>query len=286
MLPALQSDATIGHAPEDLLYHLQFIYDETFAVLNGRTPLVDFTPQYSSLWPFANALAMTIFGKTLLTFSLTMTAVGTLALLAVYGVLRRVTGNAVTAALLYLPFLASSLFLIGDTLENRSTVGTYFGTFPLRYAGPWFVAWLTARQLARREPPRATSLWALFSVAGLALLNNGDFGVAATGASVAALPVGDARQPQASVPAAPGGARSRRRRHRARARLVADARARRLAAAAGAARRLRAPVRARRASRSRRSPASSGPTCSSTSRTSPPSRSQPCGRHGTRRTAR
>ncbi|HET6449006.1 MAG TPA: hypothetical protein VFG31_07835 [Conexibacter sp.] len=187
MLPALQSDATIGQAPPDLLYHLQFPWDETFAVLNGRTPLVDFTAQYSSLWPFVTALSMTIFGKSLLAFTLTLATIGTLALLAVYDVLRRVTRSSVAALLLYLPFLASMLFLIGDTLENRSTVGTYFGTFPLRYAGAWFVAWLTVRQLARREPARAVSLWLLFTVAGLALLNNGDFGVAATGASVAAL---------------------------------------------------------------------------------------------------
>jgi hypothetical protein len=186
ILPALQADRTIGLASADLLYHLQFPYDETFAVLNGRTPLVDFTAQYGSLWPFVNALSMTIFGKTLLTFTVTMAAIGTLALLAVFGVLRRVTRSTLAALLLYMPFLASSLFLIGPSLENRSTVGTYFGTFPLRYAAPWFLAWLTARQLARSEPPRASSLWLLFTAAGLALLNNGDFGVAATGACVAA----------------------------------------------------------------------------------------------------
>jgi hypothetical protein len=186
MLPAVQSDRTIGLASADLLYHLQFPYDETFAVLNGRTPLVDFTAQYSSLWPFVNALSMTTFGTTLLTFTITMTAIGTLALLAIFDVLRRVTRSSLAALLLYLPFLASSLFLIGPNLENRSTVGTYFGTFPLRYAGPWFLAWLTARQLARSEPARASSLWLLFTVAGLALLNNGDFGVAATGACMAA----------------------------------------------------------------------------------------------------
>jgi hypothetical protein len=194
MLPALQSDATIGHAPADLLYHLQFPYDETFAVLDGRTPLVNYTPQYSALWPYVNALAMSGFGRTLIAFTVTMVAIGTLALLAVYGVLRRVTRSSVAALLLYLPFLASSLFLIGDSPANRSTVGTYFGTFPLRYAAPWFLAWLTARQLVRREPPRARALWLLFTAAGLAMLNNGDFGVAATGASAAALLWGSPRR--------------------------------------------------------------------------------------------
>lgn len=186
MLPALQTDTSIARAPSDLFYHLHFPYDETFAVLDGRTPLADFTAQYSSLWPYVNALSMSAFGRTLLVFTATMATVGTLSLLAIYDVLRRVTRNAVTGLLLYLPFLASSLFLIGERLDNRSSVGTYFGTFPLRYAGPWLVAWLTVRQLDRRDRPRARSLWLLFAAAGLALLNNGDFGVAATGASIAA----------------------------------------------------------------------------------------------------
>ncbi|MBS1869066.1 MAG: hypothetical protein JSS99_05340 [Actinobacteria bacterium] len=187
LLPAVNSDASIALAPEDLLYHLAFPFDETFAVLNGRTPLADFTAQYSSLWPYVVALSMDVFGKTLLAFTLTLCTIGGLALLAVFGVFRRVTRSSLAALLLFLPFLASSLFLIAESLGRRSTVGTYFGTFPLRYAGPWFVAWLTARLLSRREPPSARALWLLFAAGGLALLNNGDFGVAATGASVAAV---------------------------------------------------------------------------------------------------
>jgi hypothetical protein len=187
VLPGVQSDASVGLITPNVLYHMQFPYDEAFAVLDGRTPLVNFTAQYGSLWPFVSALSMAVFGKTLLTFTVTLMAIGTLALLAVYGVLRRVAHSSLAALLLYLPFLASSLFLLGGTPEYRASVGNYFGTFPLRYAGPWFLAWLTARQLARSEPPRARSLWLLFSAAGLVVLNNGDFGLAAAGACVAAL---------------------------------------------------------------------------------------------------
>ena len=186
-LPALQSDSSIAMAPEDLLYHLGFTFDESFSVLNGRTPLVDFTAQYGSLWPWVLALPMLAAGKTLLAFTVGLFVVSVLALLAVHGVLRRVTHSSLAALLLYLPFLATSLFTIAGTAANRSTVGTYFGTFPLRYAGPWLVAWLTARQLGRDGENSGRALWLLFTAAGLALLNNGDFGVAALGASVAAL---------------------------------------------------------------------------------------------------
>lgn len=185
LLHAVQTDRSIGMAPEDVLFHASFTLDETFAVLDGRTPLVDFSAQYSSLWPFVVSLPMLAFGKTMLTFTLTLCVITAVALLAIFGVLRRVTRSSIAALLLYLPFLATSLFMIGGVGANRSSVGTYYGTIPLRYAGPYLLAWLTARHIDRGRP--AATLWPLFAVAGLVLLNNGDFGVAALGATVAAL---------------------------------------------------------------------------------------------------
>ena len=186
MLHAVHTDLEIGNAPEDVRYHLGFTLDETFAVLNGRTPLVNFTAQYGSLWPFVIAVPMAVLGKTVLTFTVVLCTLTALALLAVYGVFRRVTGSATAALLLYLPFLSTSLFQIDGTLQNRSSVGSYYANFPLRYAAPFFLAWLTARRIERGRDG-AVGAWLLFTVAGLALLNNGDFGVAALGASVAAL---------------------------------------------------------------------------------------------------
>src|SRR5215218_7007014 len=140
MLHAVHSDAEIGNAPVDVRYHLRFTMDETFAVLDGRTPLVDFTTQYGSLWPFVTAL----------------------------------------------PFLATAMFQLGGTLQNRSSVGSYYANFPLRYALPLMLAWLTARRIDRGEDGWRGA-WVLFTVTGLAVLNNGDFGVAALVATVAAL---------------------------------------------------------------------------------------------------
>jgi hypothetical protein len=184
VLPALQTDRSVGAAQTDVLYHLGFTFDETFAVLNGRTPLVDFTAQYSNLWPYLTALSLLLFGKTLLAFTITLSALTGLALLAVFSVLRRTVRSSLAALLLYLPFLASSLFILGGTSANRSTVGSYFGNFPLRYVGPYLLAWITARQLERRSP---VGLLALFLAAGVVLLNNADFGVPALAASIAAL---------------------------------------------------------------------------------------------------
>ncbi len=186
MLHAVHSDAEIGDALLSVRYHLGFVLDETFAVLNGRTPLVDFTAQYGSLWPYAIAIPMEIFGKTVLTFTIVLCSITTLALLAVYSVLRRVTRSSATALVLYLPFLATSLFLIRGTLRDRLTPGSYYGTFPLRYALPFLLASLTARRLARGRDD-ALGLWILFTVAGLTAIDNSDFGIPALGGTVAAL---------------------------------------------------------------------------------------------------
>jgi hypothetical protein len=185
LLHAVHSDLEIGNALSSVRNHLGFTYDETFAVLNGRTPLVNFTTQYGSLWPFVIALPMLAFGKTLLTFTIAACSVSALALLAVFGVLRRSVRSATAALLLYLPFLATSLFMNDGTLQDRSSPATYFGSFPLRYALPYLVAWMAARRIERSRGPRTD--WLLFTVAGLAMLNNTDFGVAAFGASIAAI---------------------------------------------------------------------------------------------------
>src|SRR6185312_9909787 len=87
MLQAVNTDVSISTTPLGQLYHLGFQQDETFAVVNGLTPLVNFTAQYSSLWPFAFAVPLLVLGKTLFVFTLTTTIVTTVALLCGYGIL-------------------------------------------------------------------------------------------------------------------------------------------------------------------------------------------------------
>ena len=184
LLHAVNTDSSIMGTSSHEWNPAQFTLDETYAVLNGRTPLVDFTAQYGSLWPYPTAAALALFGKTFLAFSLAMCAITAVALLAVYALLRRVTGSGVSALLLYLPFLATSLFMVGGTMTSRYTFGDYFGVFPLRYAGPFLLAWLLVRQL---DGARPRAPWALGLVAGLCVLNNVEFGLAALAATVGAL---------------------------------------------------------------------------------------------------
>jgi hypothetical protein len=195
LLHAVNTDGSIMGTSSHEWNPAQFTLDETYAVLNGRTPLVDFTAQYASLWPYLTAAALALLGETFLAFSLTMCALTAVALLAVYALLRRVTRSGVAALALYLPLLATSFFMVGGTATSRYTFGDYFGVFPLRYAGPFLLAWLLVRQL---DGARPRAPWALGVVAGLCVLNNAELGLAALAATVAALVwTAEGRRPRA-----------------------------------------------------------------------------------------
>jgi len=180
VLPAVHPDsATPSGESLGVLF-----YDEATAVLNGRSTFVDMVA-YGNVWPYLTQLPLRVFGDGYLTFTVTMAAITALALLAVYGVLRRVVQRPLLALALYLPVLASSFFVENRIGSDRYDPGTYFGMFPLRYAGPYLLAWLTVWQSGRSASER-WSRRVLFAVAGLVALNNVDFGVAALAATVVA----------------------------------------------------------------------------------------------------
>jgi hypothetical protein len=183
ILAGVNFDDTIRNASYANYFNVKGPLDETFAVLDGRTPLVNFTATYGSLWPYVNALVMSLLGTTFGVFSITMCTITALSLLVIFAVLRRVTPNALAALLLYLPFLANGFFEPAPYLANRAGPITVYALFPLRYAGPYLLVWLTARHFDGARPRQR---WLLFLAAGLVMLNNTDFGIPAFGATLAA----------------------------------------------------------------------------------------------------
>ncbi|HZV73109.1 MAG TPA: hypothetical protein VFF79_05270 [Conexibacter sp.] len=184
LLHGFNTEATIGTAHREVHFNIQVTLDETFAVLDGRSPLVNFAAQYGSLWPYAYAAVMSLLGSSVgvwVTLALCTTGLG---MLAIFAVLRRAAHSSLGGLLLFLPVLATSFLLVEGTLENRFTFGNYFGTFPLRYAGPSLLAWVLARHLGGSRPRRVSLV---FLVAGVVALNNADAGIPALGATVAAL---------------------------------------------------------------------------------------------------
>ena len=127
---------------------------------------------------------MDLAGPSLGAFTVSMAAITGVAMLAIYGVIRRVVESPLATLVLFLAFMATSFFIMRGTPVDRYSFADYFGVFPLRYAAPFFVFYLLARYLCGEWPRRAA---VIFVVAGLGVLNNGDFGVPALGATVIAV---------------------------------------------------------------------------------------------------
>lgn len=181
-LSYLQTGATICTYGD--CYNTAFMADETFAVLNGLTPLVDHTAAYGSLVPLLLAPAMALAGETLFVWTLLMWALTVTMLLALFGVLRRVTHSSLGALALFGPVMVLTYYAASRDLDNPIEI---YQQVPLRTAGPFLLAWLVARRLDRDGGDARGAVWPLGLAAGLVALNNADFGLAALGATVAAL---------------------------------------------------------------------------------------------------
>jgi hypothetical protein len=194
LLPAVVTDGTVASSGVLASGHIPVQAQDYFAVINGRTPFVDYVPQYVHLLPFAFAPLLGAFDMSLTSFSLLMVLLSAAALLALFGVLLRVTERPLAALALYVPVLAISLFPWAEEGIQREFNGSYYAFFPGRYLGPFAVAWLCALAVQRRRLPA----WVLFIVAGLATMNNAEFAVPCVIALIVALMLGaDRAEPPA-----------------------------------------------------------------------------------------
>ena len=184
LLTAVFFEDSIGRSGLPINVTLPFSIDEAYAVLNGRTPLVDFHAQYGQLWPYLAAISMSLFGASVGTYTITMASGTLLVLLAIYAMLRRVVRSSLGALALYVPFVATGFFMAVGPPAIRYGPSNLFTIFPIRYGGPYLLAWLTARHIDGARP-HAVPL--IFCAAGIVMLNNPEFGLAAAGATFAAL---------------------------------------------------------------------------------------------------
>jgi hypothetical protein len=184
LLTAINTEGTIRNANIGVYGNVTYWIQETFAVLDGRAPLVDFHAQYSQLWPYLSAGVMALLGTSYTVYAVLMAGASLLALLAVFALLRRVTRSSLLALGLYLPFMATGFFIDLGPFANRYAPSNLFSMFPMRYGGAYALAWLTARHVDRARPRTRV---VLFAVAGIVLVNNVEFGLPAFGATLAAL---------------------------------------------------------------------------------------------------
>ena len=189
LLPAVTTDATVGRSglltPSGVALHAE----DYFAVINGRTPLVNYIGEYANLLPFAVAPLLASLGSSVTAFSIIMCSLSGVALMAIFGVFEQITRRPWAALGLYLPFLALSLFPWHDDGPFREFDGNYYAILPDRLLGPFVLAWLCVFSIRTRKVP----VWALFLIAGLTVINNSEFGIGGLIASAVALILGSDR---------------------------------------------------------------------------------------------
>ncbi len=183
LLTAIVTERTVGD-----LELMWWTLSDPSAILDGRTPLVDYYAFYAQLTPYYAAVTLRTFGESFLTYAIAMTTLSLLAMLAMYALLRRVLGGRSLLALaLYAPFAATG-FLTTQTgtepVEGALGNAILFAVWPMRYGGAYVVAWLLARHLDGAAPRRT---WLLFLTAGLVAIDNLEFGAAAFTATVVAV---------------------------------------------------------------------------------------------------
>ena len=188
LLPGVVSDGTVGQAGAIAAGHVPVQAEDYFSVVNGRTPLVNYIAQYANLLPLLLEPILKTFDSSLLSFSIAVSTLSAIAMLAVYGVFREVTRGPWLALGLFIPFLALALLPWHDMGSHRDYNADYYGVLPGRLVGPLLLAWLCALSFRRRIP-----IWALFGFVGLVVLNNAEFGIGALIALTVAMAVGSDR---------------------------------------------------------------------------------------------
>jgi hypothetical protein len=186
LLPAVNTDSTAPRAGSLAAGHFPVQGEDYFAVVNGRTPLVNYISQYSNLLPLALEPLLRAVGPSITSLSISLCVLSALAMIAIYGAFAQITRSAWSALVLYVPWVAFSMLPWHQVGPYREFNGIYYGVFPGRYLGPFVLALLCAIAIRTRRIPT----YALFAFAGLVVLNNYEFGLGALLALIVAIAAG------------------------------------------------------------------------------------------------
>jgi hypothetical protein len=176
LLPSVLTSNSVEMGPYTVVVHLPYTLGEFAAVLNGRSPLGDFYPQYSLLLPYLMLPVFSATGISTTTFSLAMTILSGAGLLCCYWTFKIVTGNPWSALLLYAGLVGMAVYSALERHDLPANLFNYYAIAPIRFVLPAFVMVLTAASVVAPERRKTV---VLFLVAALAAVNNLDFGVSA-----------------------------------------------------------------------------------------------------------
>jgi hypothetical protein len=169
--------------------HMDHTQGEFISVFYGKTPWVDFFPQYQVVLPYLTWPYFKLFGTGVLSFTSLMGLLSFAGLWSLFWVLQRVTRSSWSALLLSLPWVYLgfySSFATGD--PSAPNAFNYYAMWPLRFVMPCLTLGFLVRAL---EKGTARSLLFAFSFGTLGMINNLDFGFPALVGCFAAVVISD-----------------------------------------------------------------------------------------------
>jgi hypothetical protein len=172
LMPSVYTDGNLLKAHGIVVSHFYTTYGEFSAILNGKTSLVDYYPQYQNLLSYLTLPIFKLFGLSTLSYTLTMAFLSFVGMLAIFKVFRKLTQSSWKAFALYISFLSISFY--PSSYPQLLNSFNYYAMWPLRYFLPSVCAYFLVRTLA--SPTRMKIV--LFSFfCSLTALNNLDFGI-------------------------------------------------------------------------------------------------------------
>jgi hypothetical protein len=179
----LYTDNNVTLSPVQTWAHMPFTFEDVYAISLGRTPLVDYTPQYSTLLSWLAAPLLSLRVPSIGVFTALMASVTTISLTCLYLAYRMVTGGGGRALLLFVPTVGLGFVpavILPGGLQIH-TIATYFAAMPLRYSGPLVllmtVIWAAGRPESRRR------IVTVGVITAATILMNPEFGVFAGAAA-------------------------------------------------------------------------------------------------------
>ncbi|HSH38663.1 MAG TPA: hypothetical protein VK993_07750 [Chthoniobacterales bacterium] len=181
--PSVIRDREVYLSSMVLWWHMEYTASEFFGVASGKTPMVNFFPQYNNVLPVLLAPVLNLTGYTFLAFTTAMVSLSLAGLMAVYWTLSMLTRHASIALALYLPVLGLS-FGFGGSPAWGMGIFNYFAVWPMRYVWP---LWLLAAVTWTLHRPAGWRWMLVGVVAGVGAINNLDFGAPALAGAAAAI---------------------------------------------------------------------------------------------------
>jgi hypothetical protein len=181
---------TIGNGTAGFHFHLPYTSGEFAAILNGRSPWVDFYPQYQTLISYLLVPYFHIFKFSVGSFTLGMALLSLIGFSICFWIFTVIAKRAQQALALFLPVLFLSFCPFDQNQYCVTNTFNYFAVGPLRYFWPWLTVGACVYYWQKSTNFR---MFLVCFFGATATLNNLDFGLPAFAASMIALVLNDVK---------------------------------------------------------------------------------------------